>query len=424
MKPSIFTLILFFLFGITACSKNSASPDPVSAQSAKTILYWNEIAFEAFGGVAYQHSLMASRINTMMHLAMHDALNGIEEKYERYAFKGNDKKADPIAAASAAAHAILLQEIPGRQGFLDSALATALNYIQDENSRLRGIELGKNAALAILDKRLNDNSSGKELLVPVPSSTDAGVYQATPPFNIFFAPHWEHVKLFSLENKSQFRVPPQPALNSAVYQKDFEEVKQAGSKNSATRSPDQTSYSKFWYEFSESGWNRITREVVKAKDMNMLDAARLFALVDMALADAYIAGWDSKIYYNFWRPYTAIRNAASDGNDATTVDPQWEPSMPTPPVPDYPSTHSALGNAASTVLATILGNQMSFSFTSPTGDPGTNTRAFQSFSQASDENADSRVRAGIHFRFSCEAGQTLGNKIGKWTVENHLKLLQ
>ena len=420
MKQTIVTLIMVSLFGLTACSKNPSSADPVSKQSAKTILYWNEIAFEAFGGIAYQHSLMASRINTMMHLAIHDALNGIEEKYERYAFAGKDEKADPLAAAASAAHTILLQEIPGRQGFLDSALATSLDYAGDEIAKVRGIELGKNAALAILDKRLNDNSTG-DLLVPVPPSAQPGVYQATPPFNIFFAPHWENVKLFSLNDKSQFRCAPQPAMNSDTYREDFEEVKATGKINSESRTPDQSSYAKFWYEFSEAGWNRISREVVKAKNMNMLDAARLFALVDMALADAYIAGWDSKIYYNFWRPYTAIRNASTDGNDATTGDTGWEPAEPTPPVPDYPSTHSALGNAASTVLASIIGDNTAFSFTSPTGIPGSNSRAFQSFSQASNENADSRVRAGIHFRFSCEAGQQLGNKIGKWTVERHLK---
>ena len=112
------------------------------------------------------------------------------------------------------------------------------------------------------------------------------------------------------------------------------------------RTSDQTSYTKFWYEFSEAGWNRVARTVVASKNLNMLEAARLFALVDMAIADAYIAGWDSKFHYNFWRPYTAIRNAANDGNNATTGDATWEPAEPTPPVQDYPSTHSALGNAA------------------------------------------------------------------------------
>ena len=158
--------------------------------------------------------------------------------------------------------------------------------------------------------------------------------------------------------------------------------------------------------------------------MNMLDAARLLALVDMAIADAYIAGWDAKMHYNFWRPYTAIRKADIDGNAATGVDAGWEPLEVTPPVQDYPSTHSALGNAAATVLAAVLGNHTSFSMPSPTALPSGTTRSFQSFSQAANENADSRVMAGIHFRFACVAGQKLGDDIGKWTVENHLKPLK
>jgi hypothetical protein len=146
--------------------------------------------------------------------------------------------------------------------------------------------------------------------------------------------------------------------------------------------------------------------------------------VDIAMADAYTAGWDSKFHYDFWRPYTAIRGAKSDGNNNTTEDLQWEPTMPTPPVQDYPSTHSALGNAAATVMATLLGDNTPFTMSSPTAAPSGGTRSFTSFSQAANENADSRVKAGIHFRFACEAGQELGNKIGNWVVANHLKPLK
>jgi hypothetical protein len=252
----------------------------------------------------------------------------------------------------------------------------------------------------------------------------AGKYQAVPPFNIVFAPHWQNVTPFGLQSKNQFRCPPQPALNSDEYAAGFNEVKENGKLASNTRSAEQTAYAKFWYEFSEAGWNRVARTVAKDKNLNLFETARLFALVDMALADAYIAGWDSKLHYDFWRPYTAIRGAASDGNDATAPDEAWQPSEPTPPVQDYPSTHSALGNAAATVLAKLLGDNTSFTFSSPTALPERVTRSFDSFSKAADENADSRVQAGIHFRFSCKAGQELGNKIGDWVVENHLKELK
>lgn len=421
-KKFILFGLLSAALGIVSCSKSS-SENPVSSKSNAIVLQWNEIAYEAFGGKLYQHSLMASRINAMVHVAIHDALNGIEEKYHRYAFTGRDHKADPVAAAASAAHAILINEIPDRKTFIDSALAQSLSYVKDGESKIAGINLGKQAAQAVLSKRANDGSAS-EVVAPIPASNVAGVYQAVPPFDFVFAPQWEHVKTFALEKKDQFRSAPHPALNSAEYAVAFNEVKEAGKIGSASRTPDQTFYAKYWYEFSEAGWNRVARVVATSKKLDLLETARLFALVDMAIADAYIAGWDSKFHYNFWRPYTAIIKADKDGNDATTIDASWQPSEPTPPVQDYPSTHSALGNAAATVLAKLLGNNTSFTMPSPTAVPGGATRSFDSFSQAADENADSRVKAGIHFRFSCEAGQEMGNKIGEWTVANCLAPLK
>ncbi len=417
-KKFIFGAILALAFGIGSCSK-SPTFSPVTEHSGETVLYWNEVAYQAFGGVQYQHSLMASRINAMMHLAMHDALNGIEEKYNRYAFTGKNENANPIAAAATAAHTVLLNEIPTSKSFLDSALATTLAMVKDNEEKIAGIALGKEAAQAVISKRANDGSA-VELFGEIPISENPGVYQAVPPFTILFAPDWENVKLFSLDRKDQFRCDPFPALNSAEYTTDYNELASVGKNNSTTRSADQTAFANFWYEFSEAGWNRVARTAALNKNLNLLETARLFALVDMAIADAYVAGWDSKMYYNLWRPYTAIRKADIDGNNATGSDLAWEPLMPTPPVQDYPSTHSALGNAAATVLAKILGNNNSFTMNSPTAIPAGSTRSFSSFSQAAMENAESRIMAGIHFRFSCEAGLTLGEKIGQWTVNNHL----
>jgi hypothetical protein len=414
------TLALLFALTLSACSKDSDKDRPVSKLAATAVLQWNEVAYNAFGGPAYQHSLMASRINAMVQLAVHDALNGIEEKYQRYAFFGTDKKADPTAAAAAAAYNVLLAETPDRKSFLDSTYAMTLQGVQNGDAKNRGIALGKSAAQAVLAKRANDGAVA-DPVNPVPPSTQPGVYQAVPPFNFAFALHWQNVRPFSLQTKNQFRPTPFPALNSAAYAEAFNEVKAVGKSNSTVRTPEQTLYSKFWYEFSEAGWNRVARTVIESKKLNMLDAARLLALVDMALADAYIAGWDAKIHYNFWRPYTAIRSAATDGNDATAADATWEPAEPTPPIHDYPSTHSALGKAAATVMAELLGDATAFTMTSPTVVPAGATRSFTSFSQAANENADSRVRAGIHFRFSCEAGKSLGEEIGKWTVRNHLQ---
>jgi hypothetical protein len=396
---------------------------PVSSQPARAVLYWNEIAYEAFGGVKYQHSLMASRINAMVQLAIHDAVNAIEPRYARYAFKGFDHKADPTAAVAAAAYEVLVNEIPEKKSFLDSALAQAMKSVFDDNAKKRGLSLGKDAAKSVLAKRYNDGAKG-DPIGKLGASNVAGIYEPVPPFNFVFAPNWENVTLFSLKSKDQFRVRPFPSMNSPEYTKAFNEVKDYGRQVSSVRTADQTAFAKYWYEFSEAGWNRVARTVITDKNMNMLEAARLLALVDMAIADAYTAGWDSKFHYNFWRPYTAIRKADIDNNSNTTADTSWMPCEVTPPVHDYPSTHSALGNAAATVLAKILGDNTPFSMPSPTAMPAGSTRSFNSFTQAANENAESRVMAGIHFRFSCEAGQDLGNKIGEWTVQNHLKPLE
>jgi hypothetical protein len=407
----------------TACNDKHVPTGERNNYPSDVVNEWNEIAFRAFDGPVYQHSLEASRLNAVVHIAMHDAVNAVDPRYKAYAFNGRDADADPVAAAASAAHTVLVALLPAKNQMLDSSLQESLKSIGAGNARDRGVALGKQAAAAILQNRANDGAA-QDPIAQVPVSNQPGVYQAVPPFNFLFAPHWENVKLFGLERKDQFRPAPQPALNSTAYAEAFEEVKSVGMLNSTTRTADQSAYAKYWYEFSEAGWNRVARTVSASKKLNLHDAARLFALVDMALADAYIAGWDAKIHYNFWRPYTAIRAAANDGNDATAPVADWEPSEPTPPVHDYPSTHSALGNAAATVLARLLGDQTPFTMTSFTAVPKGAERSFNSFSQAADENADSRVMAGIHFRFSCEAGQGLGDKIGNWVVDNHLQPLK
>jgi len=422
MKRTLLMLGAMAFLLIASCSRKNDAAEKIEHLPNEVILSWNEISYLAFGGANYQHSLMASRINAMVHIAMHDALNAVYPKYSTYVFKGKDAGADPVAAAAAAAHTVLLHEIQDKKGYLDSALWKTLITIADGEAKFRGIELGKSAGLAIISDRAYDGSAGNPLAT-IATSMTPGVYQAVPPFDFYFAPFWENVKLFGIQTKDQFRSFPPPPLNSEAYATAFNEVKETGRLNSASRTTDQTFYAKFWYEFSEAGWNRVARVVVKKKKLGLMETARLFALVDMAIADAYIAGWDSKLHYNFWRPYTAIRKASNDGNKQTTDEQQWQSEMPRPPIQDYPSTHSALGAAAATVLAHELGDNTSFSTGSPTAIPSGATRSFSSFSEAARENADSRVRAGIHFRFACDAGLELGNRVGNWISTHSLKPL-
>ncbi len=425
MKKKLFAGVLVVL-ALIACNRSNKvgneTPD-LEKFSSKVIIDWNEMAYTAMGGEAYQHSLLASRINAMVHIAMHDALNAVNPVFKSYFKAKTDPGADPIVAAATAAHEVLLSQFPDKKLSLDSLLNLSVANIADSSAVSKGRAIGKEAAMAIITARANDKALS-DPIGPIEPSTTPGVYQGVPPTEFLFAPFWKSMKTFGINRADQFRVQAHPELNSNEYANGLEEVKHYGSKLSKVRSNEQTVLAKFWYEFSEAGWNRIAREAIAVKKKNLWETARVFALVNMALADAYTAGWDSKFHYNFWRPYTAIRKADEDNNPGTSPDAAWEPLMNTPPVQDYPSTHSALGSAAANVLAAILGDDVSFTFRSPTAQKDSPTRSFKSFTQAALENADSRVMAGLHFRFSCEAGLSLGKDVGKWIVEQQLTRIQ
>ncbi len=418
-RNQILVLFALLLAAITtSCSRKVVEQGP-AVLSNRTVLDWNVAAYEAMGGKTYQHSLLASRINAMVHIAMHDAINAIEPKYQQHTYKNSVEGANVETAAAYAAHTVLSASFPAKKQMLDSVLALSTSQIAESDAKAKGKQVGLEAGNAILTSRAGDGAD-LDPMAKIETSTVPGVYNVVPPFDIIFAPHWKTMKTFGVAKPDQFRPVPPPSLNSDEYAVAFNEVKDKGSKNSTTRTEEESFYAKYWYEFSEAGWNRVARIAAIDKQLDLVETARLLALVNMALADAYTTGWDAKFHYNFWRPYTAIRAAAKDPNNATAPDPEWEPAMPTPPVQDYPSTHSALGNAAAQVLITVLGDAP-FTMSSPTAVPADATRSFSSFSEAADENADSRVMAGIHFRFACSAGQKLGDDVGRYIVENQLR---
>jgi hypothetical protein len=356
---------------LLACNRsNGVSPTPgtdipeLKQYSNQVVLDWNQMAFKAMGGATYQHSLLASRLNAMVHLAMHDALNGVAPGYKTYALQLRDSKANPVAAAATAAHGVLLVSFPDKKEMLDSALAISLTGITSQDALDRGKELGKAAAAGILALRQNDGAL-QDPISPLEPVTTPGKYQVVPPFAFIFAPFWKTMQPFGLQKTDQFRVAPQPALNSKAYEEGYEEVKRLGDKASTARTAEQTSYAKFWYEFSEIGWNRVARTAAAKRKLDLLGTARLFALLNMALADSYTAGWDSKFHYNFWRPFTAIRSAESDGNNTTKPNLHWEPLMPTPPVQDYPSTTAHSVTQLRRCLRTYWAIKLSFQWLPP-----------------------------------------------------------
>jgi len=428
MKKLIYSWLLILAASLPAWPESDTINDagktgrkiPLSQYSSAIIVQWNTIAFETMQGPSY-NPLLASRILAMVHIAIHDALNSIAPVYETYILTREDKKADPVVAASAAAHAVLIASFPDKKALLDKALRDALNNVRSGTAKERGLVLGADAGRAIVARRKSDGAF-TDPVGKVTNPEQPGLYQPVPPMPFLFAPFWTTMQPFALNAPEQFRISAMPSLSSREYAVAFQEVKQKGAKENSTRTPEETSIAKFWYEFSEIGWNRVTATVASDANLDLLTTARLFALVNMGLADSYTAGWDSKFYHNFWRPYTAIRAAATDNNEQTVEDTSWEPLLNTPPVHDYPSTHSVLGNAAATVLGGILGNNTGFTMTSTSAEPANSTRSFTSFSEAAVENGDSRVFAGIHFRFSCEKGLELGKAIGEWILENQLKM--
>jgi hypothetical protein len=392
-------------------SELGSESSPLNA-SGQLVLDWNTTAFDVAAGTdKHGDPFIHLRALTMMHLAMHDAVNAVSARYARYAPAAGDESADPVVAAAAAAHAVLSSFYPAQVALLDAKLNEVTAGQQSSAAKERGLALGKAAALAISESRSADRSDTSEPYAP---RAEPGRYRFVPPFDIIYRPAWRSVKPFALASGNQFRSAAPPPLQSTEYAAAYDEVKAYGSASGSSRTPDQTAYADWWYELSEIGWNRIARVTwPEQPNRDLWFTARLFALLNVGLMDAYIAGWDSKLHYDFWRPYTAIRAGESDDNATTLPDANWEPYCVTPPIQDYPSTHSALGAAAAAVLYGVYGRDIPFTMESPSAKPPGQKRSLASFHEAAAENADSRVACGIHFRFATRAGLELGEHVGE-----------
>jgi hypothetical protein len=402
----------------------SSTAEVVALPSADVVVDWSRIVFEAVMADDGYVSFMGPRNQAMVHIAMHDALNAIDPRFEQYAYFGRSSGADPVAAVAEAAHDVLVAVYPAQQAHLDAELGTWLATVPDGSAKTEALALGADAAAAIVSLR-DDDGTDVDLFSPrYRPGNQPGDYQFVPPYDFVFARGLRHATPFGLKSPSQFRVPAPPALTSRVYARDYNEVKSVGAIDSTTRTEDQSNYANFWYESAEIGWARAARITTTSEGLGLWRAARMFALVSMAFYDGYVAGWDSKFYWDRWRPYTAIRAADTDGNPRTVEDDGWLSYLETPPVQDYPSTHSTLGAAAAEVLKRCFGtDRVPFSMESLTALPGNPVRSFNSFTQAADENADSRVRAGIHFRFATREGKALGREVGSYIVEHYLRPL-
>jgi hypothetical protein len=412
------------------------------AAFANEVLQWNETTMKAIAANG-QNPVASTRTLAMVQVAVHDALNAISRRYDAYYFEGpGEPTASPDAAVAAAAHTVLVGVAGGYGtptqkgatfGLVEQAYAASLARVTDGPARNKGVAVGRAAGAAILALRKDDGAFrdapytpgvGPGRWRPHPNPVPANPPIANPDLARGYLPSavpgWGNVTPFTLLSASQFWLPGPPALTSPIYARDFNEVKNIGGKVSTVRTDEQTQIARFWFE-GPGAWNTIARTVATSRSLDGRDSARVLALMNLAMADAYIAGFKIRYVYDSWRPVTAIREGDNDGNDATAGDPTWDSHQNTPAVSDYPSTQSIFSAAAAVALASVLGgDQASFTFTSGKPFDGI-TRSFTSFSQAARESADSRVYAGIHFRSACEDGLALGRTIGQRAATLYLQ---
>jgi hypothetical protein len=391
---------------LTALSSTSARADVVSDWNLKAEV------------IAMEKQLLPpanARAMAILHVAMFEAVNAIDRRYAPYKLKlSADSDASKEAAAAAAAHAVLVALHPDRKASLDADLQAALASIADGPARAKGIALGKEAAAGILALRAGDGADKPESYRP--HAAPGAYVPTTIPFGSTFG----GVTPWVMSTGGQFRPGPPPPLDSETWTRDLNEIRMLGSRTSTHRSAEQTDIARFWFVIGPRAWNPIVRQLAAAKRLDITDSARLFALVAMATCDAFIAVFDAKYFYNFWRPITAVRNADRTGNAGTPREASWLPLGDTPMHPEYPCAHCITSAAAAAVLINVVGKEVpEFSMTSPTA-PGV-TRKWTRLEDYSNEVAKARTYAGFHYGFSNAVAQEMGNKIGELTLATQLR---
>jgi membrane-associated phospholipid phosphatase len=392
-----------------------------SAPSVNPVIEWNRTLLVILRTAGAQPpTIHSTRSFAILHASISDAVNNIDGTYSPYLVRLSDvsRLASQPAAADQAAHDVLVALYPTFQATLDAELQQDLAQIPAGQDKTDGLTVGQRVAAQILTFRSTDGANAT--LPPFIPGNQPGDYQFTPPN---FAPadfiQWPQVTPFALARADEFRPGPPPQLTSEEYTRVFDEVKSLGLITSTTRTPEQTVIGKFWNGNIQDFWNEIAQTGALGHHLGLARSARLFALLNISLADTTIAFFEAKYTYQFWRPVTAIELAGDDGNPHTVPDPNWIPlSTKTAPDPSYPGAHSAISFAGAEVLKSVLGDRFTFDVTSESM-PGV-TRHFTSFSAAAHEAGVSRIFAGQHFRTDHIAGKRLGQNVAESIVDTIL----
>src|SRR5215472_4739822 len=379
-----------------------ANPVPAMAQvttPVSQVVQWNRILLVIVRTARAQPATVhPTRSFAIMHAAIYDAVNAIDGTHKPYLVRLSASHfASQEAAAAAAAHEVLAKLYPNFQATLDAQLQKALAQLPNVG-KPEGISIGNTVADQILALRSNDGSNAQP--IPYVFGNAPGDYQSTPP-NFPKQPqftHWSRVTPFALESASQFRPGGPPKPTSDRYADTFEQVKSLGTANSTTATADQALTGRFWNGAIQNYWNEIAQTAALAHDLTTPENARLFALLNLSFADGAIAFYDAKYAYIFWRPVTAIRDAANDANPDTLPDPNWLPEVGnTAPDPSYPGAHAVISAAGAFVLSSFFGKK-EFDFVVTSEVMAGVVRSFNSFEAADEEATLSRIFAGVHFR--------------------------
>lgn len=416
--PRRSALVLALVLIISALGALGLPTAHAVESSGDVVVDWNRTALRAAANAGHPSPVQILDL-AIVHAAVYDAVNSIDGRHQPYAVQVPEASPDASqeAAAATAAYQALRDLFPEQQESLEAAYQASLADVPDGEQEDAGVSVGQQAAAAIIALRSDDGRFDED--VTFERKSGPGAWVPTPPFPADYpgmVPWVAKVTPFTMRSTDQFRVDPPPSVTSELYTEDFEEVRTMGAKLGSKRTPEQTAIAEFFEEPPTGAWSRAIQGIALAEKHTVADSARLFALVNLAAADAQISCWDSKYTYSYWRPITAIHAADTDGNPNTTADSDWRPLLFTPPFPEYPAGHTTFTGAVTQVLRDFYGTDR-FSFTMSNAFSGT-TRSYDRFSQVTKEVIDGRVWAGSHFRTADVVGAAAGLRIGLWVTQN------
>jgi hypothetical protein len=383
-----------------------------AATRADPVTDWNVAAFDVMTAANVAGAPNA-RALAIVPVAMADAVNTVQNRYTRYVYKGAlQPSASADVAAASAARSALATMFPAQRARADAAYASATAGVADGPAKEGGVRIGEEAAAAVLADRANDETSVPDTYRPI--TTPGSWVPTTPPLTAQYA----RAKPWGFDKADRFRPGPPPALTSAEYARDYNETKDLGGVRSTQRTAAQTELVKFWSQTNlPLSWHQAARQLATARQLNLADSSRVFALLSLGMANTFIVDWDAKFHYNFWRPVTAIRNGDQDNNPATERDPGWTPLNATPMHPEYPSQAAIIAGSASTVLGRALGDGNAGPFTvTDSADPKL-TRQFAGIAALAEEQRMVRIWGGIHFRNSLEISERLGRALAEQSLQ-------